>query len=127
MPVDPSRQQLEEISARAAADDSPVVMLNLNRYADREEYLRYGAVATGVLERLGAKILWHADAAETVIGTDDDSYDEVIAVWYPNRAAFIALATDPEVMEALEHRRAGLESAAIICCESGPDAVLAGL
>lgn len=127
MPIDPDQQQLAALSARAAGDDSPIVMLNLNRYADRDEYLRYGAVATRTLERIGARILWHANAAETFIGTGDDDYDEVIAVWYPSRTAFLELVGDPDVLAALEHRRAGLERAAIICCESGAEPVLAGV
>lgn len=127
MPIDPDQQQLEALSARAAEDDSPIVMLNLNRYADRDEYLRYGAVAARTLERIGARVLWHADAGETLIGTDADAYDEVIAVWYPSRSAFLELVGDPDVLAALEHRRAGLERAAIICCDSGPEPVLTGL
>ena len=66
-------------------------MLNLNRYRDREAYYRYAAVATTVLERVGGKVLWHAQAQGTVIGDQSDVYDEVIAVWYPSAAAFIAL------------------------------------
>jgi hypothetical protein len=54
-----------------------------------------------------------------VIGDDSDGYDEVIAVWYPSVAAFAALATDPEVLEARAHRLDGLERAALICCEPG--------
>ncbi|MEA2455681.1 MAG: hypothetical protein QOI45_1943, partial [Thermoleophilaceae bacterium] len=86
---------------------------------DREAYMRYGEVASAVLERVGGRILWYTEAKSTVIGDDSDSYDEVIAVWYPNLAAFTALATAPEVLEAREHRLAGLERAALICCEPG--------
>jgi hypothetical protein len=60
-----------------------------------------------------------ADLKRTVIGDESDRYDEVIAVWYPTLAAFAALATDPEVLAARAHRVAGLERAALICCESG--------
>jgi uncharacterized protein (DUF1330 family) len=120
MAVEPDQEQFAQVAALAGADaDGPVVMLNLNRYADREEYMRYGVVAAGVLERVGGKILWHTDAKQTVIGDDSDRYDEVIAVWYPSLAAFAALATDPEVLAAREHRLAGLERAALICCEPG--------
>jgi hypothetical protein len=54
-----------------------------------------------------------------VIGEDGDRYDEVIAVWYPSLAAFTALATDPRILAARAHRVAGLERAALICCEPG--------
>lgn len=145
MPVEPDEQQLAAIAARAGGpDDGPVVMLNLNRYRERaayenepsggrspdvsghEAYGRYGEVAMGVLERVGGRILWYTQAQETVIGDASDLYDEVLAVWYPSRSAFLALATAPEVLAALGDRSAGLDRAAIICCESGAEPVLAG-
>jgi uncharacterized protein (DUF1330 family) len=134
MPIEPDQAQLTEIAAAARDDHSPVVMLNLNRYRDhaayedgaeaeltgREAYARYGEAALAALDRLGGRIVWHAEAGQTVIGDEGDGYDEVIAVSYPSRAAFIALATDPEVVEALAHRRAGLERATLICCDAEP-------
>lgn len=143
-PIEPTREQLAEIAAAAGAPgDGPVVMLNLNRYRERaayeqapagidadvsgrEAYSRYAAVATSTLARLEAKILWHAQVERTVIGDESDRYDEVIAVWYPSRRAFVELATHEEVLPALVHRVAGLERAALICCESGPEAKLVG-
>ena len=146
MPIEPDQDQLTEIGARAGGEsDGPVVMLNLNRYREsaayegdppaggrpdvsgREAYARYGVVAMACLARLGASILWHAEAGETVVGDGTDVYDEVVAVWYPSRTAFLQLATDPEVVPAMAHRVAGLERAAIIACPSGPEAELTGL
>jgi uncharacterized protein (DUF1330 family) len=121
MPVEPDAGQFAEIAALAGGDaDGPVVMLNLNRYRDRDAYMRYGVVAAAVLERVGGRILWHTDAKLTVIG--EERYDEVIAVWYPSLAAFSALTTDPELLAVREHRLAGLERAALICCEPGDQA-----
>jgi hypothetical protein len=120
MPIEPDQDQMREIAARAGGpDDGPVVMLNLNRYRERGAYERYGAVALQVLQRVGGRIMWHAQANETVIGDDSDLYDEVIAVWYPSRAAFVELATSDEVLAARGDRVEGLERAAIICCEPG--------
>jgi uncharacterized protein (DUF1330 family) len=145
MPIEPTREQIAEIAAAAGqGDDGPVVMLNLNRYRERaayedvpegvdpdvsghEAYARYAAVATAILARLDARILWHAAVERTVIGDESDVYDEVIAVWYPSRRAFVELATHEEVLPALAHRVAGLERAALICCESGPEAALRGV
>jgi uncharacterized protein (DUF1330 family) len=119
MPVEPDEQQLADIAALAGADrDGPVVMLNLNRYRDRDAYLRYGEVALAVLARVGGHILWQADCRQTVIGDDSDRYDEAIAVWYPSVAAFTALATDPEILEARKIREDALERAALICCSA---------
>jgi uncharacterized protein (DUF1330 family) len=116
MAVEPDERQIAEITALAGDGDRPVVMLNLNRYRDREEYLRYGAVALAVLEKVGGRILWQAEARQTVVG--GDSWDEVLAVWYPSVAAFLALAGDPDILAARPHRLAGLEEAALICCDA---------
>jgi len=125
MAVEPDEAQLKEIQALAGGPaDGPLVMLNLNRYRDRDAYLRYGAVATGVLERVGGRILWHTSSQGTVIGDESDLYDEVIAVWYPSAAAFVELATDPQILEALADRAAGLERAALIRCDAGAEPVL---
>ena len=145
MPIEPDGEQIAALGAIAGGpEDGPVVMLNLNRYRERaayeadppggedadvsgrEAYARYGVVAMACLARLGASILWHAEAGETVVGDGTDVYDEVVAVWYPNRSAFLQLATDPEVVPAMAHRVAGLERAAIIACPSGPEAELTG-
>jgi uncharacterized protein (DUF1330 family) len=127
--VTPTDERLADVAATGAADDSPVVMLNLNRYRDRavypdgtpdadvsgrEAYLRYGAVAYPAILSVGGEILWATDALETVIGCDHDVYDEVVAVWYPSRSAFLRLAEYPGYMEAHAHREAALEQAALI-------------
>src|SRR6476660_1114124 len=107
MPIDPTREQLEELSALAGTDaDGPVVMLNLNRYrpeaayageppgggdpgvTGREAYARYLEVAERVLAREGGRVVWHATSPGTVIGDASDRCDEVIAVYYPSLAAF---------------------------------------
>jgi uncharacterized protein (DUF1330 family) len=143
VPIEPDEQQFSEVAGVAGTDaDQPIVMLNLNRYRDRAEYaqevpggmpadvsgheayLRYGVVAVAALARVGGKVLWQADAKLTVVGDDSDRYDEVVAVWYPSLAAFVALATDAEILAARAHRAAGLERAALIACESGAEAAL---
>ena len=143
MPIEPSEQQLAEVAALAGREqDGPVVMLNLNRYRERAEYVgevpgdaspevsgqeayvRYGEVALAVLSRVGGRILWQANSSRTVIGDQSDRYHEVIAVWYPSLAAFVALATDPDILAARAHRAAALERAALICCESAPEPAL---
>src|SRR4051794_16016121 len=123
MPIEPTEAQLAEVAIRAGADgDGPLVMLNLNRYVPggHEAYMRYGEVAARVLARVGGRLLWYTNAAETVIGDAADRYDEVIAVWYPSWAAFQALTGDPELLAAAEeHRRGALEKAALICVPAG--------
>jgi uncharacterized protein (DUF1330 family) len=125
MPVEPSPEQLGELQAIAAGpDDRPLVMLNLNRYRDPAAYARYGEVAQRGLERVGARILWHAPVGTTVIGEGEERFDDLIAVWYPSAAAFLDLITDTEYLEARADRLEGLERAVLLRCQAGDDAVL---
>lgn len=136
MPVNPTSEQIAPLAELAGSDaDGPLVMLNLNRYrerasyatdppgggspdvAGREAYERYAATALAVLTRLGGEIVWHGRATMTVIGGAGETWDEVIAVRYPSARAFIALATDPDIVTALAHRNAGLERAVLIRCD----------
>lgn len=138
MAVNPRQDQLQELASIAGSpEDGPVIMLNLNRYRDqaeyegdppggvsadvsgREAYGRYSAVALSILEREGGRILWYTTSPGTVIGGDSERYDEVIAVEYPSVQAFLALAMDPAILEAMAHRSAGLEQATIIRCAPG--------
>lgn len=119
LPVDPTDAQIQAI-----VDDGregPVVMLNLNHYRDRDEYLRYGVVALAALESVGARILWQTEVEQTVIGDDREQYDEVIAVWYPNRSAFLGLMDFPGYLEATEHRLAALDHATLLALTPPPD------
>ncbi|MCU0267584.1 MAG: DUF1330 domain-containing protein [Acidimicrobiales bacterium] len=140
--VTPTDDRLAVVLQRAGGDDRPVVMLNLNRYRDRaaypegtlsgdeadvsgrEAYLRYGIVAAGAIAAVGGKILWATDAHEVVIGCDHDRYDEVVAVWYPSRTAFLALADVPGYMEAHVHRDAAVEQATLLACTADAEPVL---
>jgi uncharacterized protein (DUF1330 family) len=120
MAVEPDERQLQEVAAIAASGEGgPVVMLNLNRYRDREAYMRYGIVAAEVIARVGGEIAWHSTPRGIVVGEERDTWDEVIAVWYPSYAAFLALVNDPELQRVREHRLAGLERAAVVCCPAG--------
>jgi uncharacterized protein (DUF1330 family) len=126
---------IQRLGAELGIDESaPVVMLNLNRYRDiadygdgraeqvsgRDAYLRYGIVAFAAIESVGGRILWSTDAEAVIIGCDHDRYDEVVAVWYPSRAAFTRLAEHPGYLEALAHRTAAIEQATLLACAASP-------
>ena len=110
-------------------------MLNLNRYRDRARYenpgpdddlpgraayLRYGEVAVRAMTEVGAHILWMAPAEQVFAGCAHDTYDEALAVWYPNRGAFLSMVALPWYRDALVHRRAALEHATIIATTGPP-------
>lgn len=133
--IEPTDALLAQLASRG--DDGPLVALNLNRYrrraayppgtpdadvSGREAYLRYGMVAFQAILSTGGRILWAADAEEVAIGCDHDRYDEVVAVWYPSRAAFLKLDEYPGYREAMElHRRASLEQATLLFFRAGAE------
>lgn len=136
----PAPEQLEAyVAPIAAGTDGPVVMLNLNKYREvaeyedgrdvggksgREVYNDYGAVAVQGLAHVGAKILWATEATTPLIGCDHDAYDEVLAIWYPSRAAFVELTNFPGYQDALVHRDAALAWSSLIPCVGSDDAAL---
>jgi uncharacterized protein (DUF1330 family) len=137
----PDADQFAAYDASIAADDGPVVMLNLNKFRDvavyedgrdaeglsgRETYLKYGMVAVEAIRSLGGQVLWMTDAAAPIIGCEHDAYDEVLAVWYPSRSAFLRLTEFPGYVEALAHRDAALERAAVLPCVGSGEPVLRG-
>jgi hypothetical protein len=83
----------------ASGNDSPVLMLNLNRYSKAaafpagELYNNYMSVLEEFLPVVGAKILWRHRVLGQPIG--DQKLDEVLAAWYPTHQAFLDLFTAP--------------------------------
>ena len=132
--IDPSDEQISTMVTSSV--ETPIVMVNLNRYRDRavydspgpdddvsgrDAYLRYGQVALRAMGEVGARILWGVPTEAVFVGCDHDAYDEVVAVWYPNRAAFVEMTSLPWYRDALVHRNAALEHASILAC-TGPAA-----
>lgn len=110
MGVDPTGKQLEAFVADAP--DGPLVMVNLLKFADREAYYRYAAVALQKVSDRGGRVIVASDAWGGLIG--DSDWDEVAVVEYPTKAAFLDMLADPEYVAALEHRTAGLERTELI-------------
>lgn len=110
--IDPSHEQLRAVATDER--DGPVVMLNLNRYRDHDEYLAYGEVALRAVAEVGGRILWTAPVEQVVAGCEHDAYDEVIAVWYPSRSAFLGLMEVDGYLAATAHRQAAMEQAVLL-------------
>ncbi|HET9105341.1 MAG TPA: DUF1330 domain-containing protein [Solirubrobacteraceae bacterium] len=125
--VEPTPHQL--VALQGAADDGPVVMLNLLRFHERavgidasdgitgaEAYGRYGAGVTAFLARAGGEVLLALRPEASVIGPEASEWDLVLAVRYPSRAAFMAMITDPEYLAVHQHRTAGVVDSRLIAC-----------
>ena len=126
--IEPSPEQLQALVA-AAADDTPIVMINLLRYRDRasypsgtdaapcsgrEAYQRYGARVTPMVVEAGGKILWFGNVAQVVIGPDAERWDDAVLVQYPSRKAFITMVSRPDYVEVSVHRTAALADSRLI-------------
>lgn len=114
---------------RESTDEGPVTMLNLVKYraqssdgdgTGREAYQRYGSVAQGLVEAHGGKVLWVGVMGEAALdeGDNDVDWDWGLLVFYPSRAAFIAMVTSPEYLAANEHRKNGVEKHIIQCSKT---------
>jgi uncharacterized protein (DUF1330 family) len=126
--IEPSPEQLQALVA-AAADDTPIVMINLLRYRDRadypsgtdaapcsgrEAYQRYGMRVTPMVVEAGGKILWLGNVAQVVIGPDAERWHDAVLVQYPSRRAFITMVSRADYLEAAVHRTAALADSRLI-------------
>ena len=110
-------------SIASSADDRPVLMLNMNRYAasagypHADPYRRYMAVLGELLPRVGARILWRTPVHGQPVG--NQPIDEILAAWYPTHRAFLELPQAPGAEENFRLRRACIEYAVIHRCDGG--------
>jgi uncharacterized protein (DUF1330 family) len=118
--LQPTNAQIKEMTA--AADDGPVVMLNLLKFkkttdageTGRAAYERYGRGALPFLKEIGARVLFLGSVQQVFIGVERDRWDEVLLVEYPSRKAFLGMIMRPDYLEVHKHREAALEDSALI-------------
>lgn len=110
--------------------DEPIVMLNLLKFRDRaqydepghpdisgrEAYMLYGAPMKTLVEAQGGKMRFNARIDALVVGEVEELWDVAAIMEYPSRAAFVAIATSPEVQAIGVHRKAGLAGQLLIQC-----------
>lgn len=129
--VDPERAQFEAF--KGLDRDHPIEMLNLVRFRDQaaypaghaladagltgaEAYRQYGVDTAPIIARLGASILWRGAFQTTLIGPEDEQWDEVFVARYPTAHAFLEMVTDPAYQKAVVHRQAAVETSRLIRC-----------
>ena len=117
--------------ARFAADypaDTPVVMLNLLRFAEQADYgdaneqpctgfeafARYGAAVQPLVEKTGGATLWQGQQAATLIGPQDKDWQLVVLVRYPSAQAFLDMITSDAYQAIVHHRTAALADSRLI-------------
>jgi uncharacterized protein (DUF1330 family) len=126
--INPTPEQLEAFLA-GAADETPIVMINLLRFHERavyepgsgaapcsgrEAYARYGAVAVHKVHEAGGRILWQGRVACSLIAVAGEEWDDAILVEYPSRQAFLTMVAQPDYEAAAVHRTAALADSRLI-------------
>lgn len=135
--VEPNPQRLQAFVGEGDPD-APIVMINLLRYREeaaypggfdaepcsgREAYQRYGAEAVKRVAAVGGRMLWMGAARFTVIGPDDERWDDAVLVEYPSKKAFLEMAMNREYQAIAVHRTAALEDSRLICTEPQANAL----
>lgn len=119
--IEPNETQLATLVEAAADNDAPVTMINLLHFGPNgaQSYRRYAKEVQPFLESVGATALYAGDASHVVAGDIDRPWwDAIVVVRYPSRAAFVAMATNPEYHErAHVHREAALHSTHLIATD----------
>ena len=105
-----------------SSDDGPVLMLNLNSYAeeanfpDGDLYREYMAVLDELLIEVGGRILWCTKVRGTVVGTQN--IHEALGIWYPSHQAFLDLMTAPSSAQNMELRSKTVAHADLHRCDT---------
>ncbi|WP_295802305.1 DUF1330 domain-containing protein [uncultured Microbulbifer sp.] len=109
-----------------------VLMLNLLRFREQADYSdfpelapqqpltgygaykKYMAHAGPLLERRGGEVLVAGEGGNYFIGPQDEQWDMVLLVRYPDQATFLAFASDEEYLAGLGHRTAALADSRLL-------------
>ena len=129
--IEPTPAQMQRL-LQDAARPGPLVMINLLRYREdaaypagfaatpcsgRDAYQRYGAVAAIKVAEKGGRILWMGAVKTAVIAPEGEEWDDAVLVYYPSRAAFLEMVSQPDYLAAAVHRTAALADSRLLLTE----------
>ncbi len=122
----PTRDQQQAAVLRD--DGQPISMVNLLKFRDtavyadgrattlsgREAYEIYGRAMTRMVMEAGGKFVFSGKVRGLLVGSADESWDQVAIVMYPSFKAMAAITSSPAYAEIHVHRDAGLEGQMLI-------------
>src|ERR1700681_3378170 len=94
VPITPNKDQFRALASAAAADDGPVVMLNLLKFNDvaadggsgASSYNKYGGSVSKMVEERGGELLWTGRVDQILIGEEAaNGWDARALGRYPSR------------------------------------------
>jgi uncharacterized protein (DUF1330 family) len=120
-------KDLNEAFVRGLPDEGPVVMVNLVRFRERsldgngsgwDAYSRYSKGGMPLLKKVGGTVLWAGTVEGVALGDlGEGRWDWVVIVFYPSRAAFLAMTTSPEYAAINTDRENGVEDHVILAAK----------
>lgn len=127
--IDPDPAGWEQF--KSLPRDTPIHMLNLVRLKDKAEYpdghpnagkglsgldayRAYGEDSGPVFRKVGGEVIWSGRPEAMVIGPQAEQWHLAFIAAYPNADAFLAMISDPEYKNAVQHRTAGVEDSRLV-------------
>ena len=107
----------------SAADQGPMVMVNLLKFKDQAEYpadsgygpctgaeayARYGAAVVACLAAVGGRPVYAGAVTGIILGDVEELWDMIALAEYPSPAAMMQMVQLPEYKAIEIHRTAGL-------------------
>ncbi len=125
MHVHPTQQQIEAIMA--LDQDQPVTMLNLLRFNEhaktglgcdgmtgREAYEEYGRRVAALDPPFKGTPIWLGDGVATVIGPEDEQWDQILLVKYDTASEFLSAVSRADYLEAAPARDAAIADSRLV-------------
>jgi len=106
MPTPEAMQKLAQ-----APETGKVVMLNLLKFkpgTGAASYNEYGRHVAKILDKIGGRVLFAGQVAQSVTGNNGD-WDAIAIVEYPSRKAFLEMGMSAEYQAIHHFRDEGLE------------------
>jgi len=125
MHVHPTQEQIEAVMAMDG--DQPVSMLNLLRFNDRakpdlgcdgmsgrEAYEEYGRRVASLDPPFAGTPIWLGNGVATVIGPDDERWDQILIVNYDSARDFLSAVSRADYLEAAPARDAAIADSRLV-------------
>ncbi|MCB1006421.1 MAG: DUF1330 domain-containing protein, partial [Acidimicrobiales bacterium] len=80
----------------------------------REAYQRYSEGVLPIFAGIGGSIEMLGACHGTLIGPDDEEWDDIVLVRYPDTTAFVQMVSSPEYVAILGHRTAALADSRLV-------------
>lgn len=124
--INPTSKAISDVLSKTPKGE-PVVMLNLLKFREqasyeepradvsgREAYKEYGRGAIRCIHAVGGELVWSGAPIGTLIGPEEQQWDEVLLVRYPSLDAFLKMIDSPEYKRIVHHRTAAIDDSRLI-------------